>query len=151
MKVSADLKYLASRTASARLRVHTVGDGKAIAEWKAGEAGKNDLMQQGFRSARAVFLPNSRQLLVASGINLAIHDLLTGKIEQVLEPATGEISGIAIAASATGQRLAIAGMRMGPRPGVFAPIRAGMIIPDINLLLYACDSDSSFHGAASAW
>ena len=26
-----------------------------------------------------------------------------------------------------------------------------MIVPDINLLLYAYDSDSPFHGKATAW
>ncbi|PYI86963.1 MAG: hypothetical protein DME26_07800 [Verrucomicrobia bacterium] len=96
---SRDLKWLATRWPSGKVQVWDVGKGESVAEWPTEGKEEDDPLLLLNRQAQIAFIPNSPQLLVAAATNLAIHEILTGKVVRIFEPSPRPITGIALSPS----------------------------------------------------
>lgn len=93
MVFSPDLQWFAAWRLPDQLEVWNVAKASKATEWTAGPAGPWSPLP-GDHSRPLAFL-DDRRILVASATNVAIHDLLSGKTEQILDdsgPNMGQLS-----------------------------------------------------------
>jgi WD40 repeat protein len=91
---SQDLKWLAAWRVPDQVEVWDLPKGAKATAWTAGPAAKWALLPTGHGRSFA-FLQHGR-VLVATATNVAIHDLLSGKVEPALEDSAPDIGQITV-------------------------------------------------------
>jgi len=93
---SRDLNWAATKGPSGKVQVWDVGKGQSAAEWSTDGKEEADPRRSLNRQPQIAFIPGRSQLLVAAATNLAMHELLTGKIVRRLESPPKQVIAVTI-------------------------------------------------------
>src|SRR4030095_3841740 len=96
---SEDLKWIATKLPSGKVKVWNVETGMSAAEWPGGDEQGGGPGTLPIRVPEVAFLRPARQLMLAAGTNVGVHDLITGKIERRLDPSPRKVTGLAVSLS----------------------------------------------------